>query len=359
MNYTEHYHLPQWAEDDRILRTDFNQMCLNTDKGIAGAAAAWDGLFWTGRRQLDTLWPQMNPTAVYCANGLFYNPLASAALAQTLSGVQWKENKGICSGRGDAIDDETILRTTCVEYKPGNAAGAVNSEDACSIYDFIAPQTCVIRKCSFFLYLMFTGQLPSIQVEIAVTAEKKTGSTFTEIYRKVYSVDQAGTSTARVERFMDLEIPLEKNQEYRLKMQLTERVLSTVVPGRFGFVVDPASESSPSQGYADHSRIWLEEPVIPSGSHTRSFTTEGQATHGLVMLHYNKSGDTASLVPTLGGKAMTLLYSAPRTAFDGQTFQEDWYTCEGSFSGSAQFKVQFQPGSSGKLQLLRYAVLMM
>ena len=27
MNYTEKYHLPQWAENDRILMTDFNQMC--------------------------------------------------------------------------------------------------------------------------------------------------------------------------------------------------------------------------------------------------------------------------------------------------------------------------------------------
>ena len=26
MNYTEKYHLPQWEETDRIMRTDFNQM---------------------------------------------------------------------------------------------------------------------------------------------------------------------------------------------------------------------------------------------------------------------------------------------------------------------------------------------
>lgn len=34
MNYTENYHLPQWDEDDRILRTDFNQMCENMETGL-------------------------------------------------------------------------------------------------------------------------------------------------------------------------------------------------------------------------------------------------------------------------------------------------------------------------------------
>ena len=39
MNYTEKYHLPQWEEDDRVMRTDFNQMCANIESGIDGAKA--------------------------------------------------------------------------------------------------------------------------------------------------------------------------------------------------------------------------------------------------------------------------------------------------------------------------------
>lgn len=38
MNYTEKYHLPQWAEDDRILMTDFNQMCADIEAGLKAAA---------------------------------------------------------------------------------------------------------------------------------------------------------------------------------------------------------------------------------------------------------------------------------------------------------------------------------
>ncbi len=34
MNYTETYHLPQWAESDRIMMDDFNQMCRDVESGI-------------------------------------------------------------------------------------------------------------------------------------------------------------------------------------------------------------------------------------------------------------------------------------------------------------------------------------
>ena len=37
MNYTEKYHLPQWEETDRIMRTDFNQMCADMEAGIMDA----------------------------------------------------------------------------------------------------------------------------------------------------------------------------------------------------------------------------------------------------------------------------------------------------------------------------------
>ena len=39
MNYTEKYHLPQWEETDRVLRTDFNQMCADMEAGLNGVAA--------------------------------------------------------------------------------------------------------------------------------------------------------------------------------------------------------------------------------------------------------------------------------------------------------------------------------
>lgn len=34
MNYTEKYHLPQWEEQDRVMRKDFNRMCSDMEAGL-------------------------------------------------------------------------------------------------------------------------------------------------------------------------------------------------------------------------------------------------------------------------------------------------------------------------------------
>ena len=38
MNYTKNYHLPQWDENDRVMRTDFNQMCADMENGLLKTA---------------------------------------------------------------------------------------------------------------------------------------------------------------------------------------------------------------------------------------------------------------------------------------------------------------------------------
>ena len=44
MKYTENYHLPQWAKEDRIMMEDFNQMCADMEAGLTkNAADAADG----------------------------------------------------------------------------------------------------------------------------------------------------------------------------------------------------------------------------------------------------------------------------------------------------------------------------
>ena len=44
MNYTVNYHLPQWEESDRVMRTDFNQMCVDIEAGIAQAQESAEAL---------------------------------------------------------------------------------------------------------------------------------------------------------------------------------------------------------------------------------------------------------------------------------------------------------------------------
>lgn len=39
MNYTQKHHLPQWEESDRVMRTDFNQMCVDIESAFEEADA--------------------------------------------------------------------------------------------------------------------------------------------------------------------------------------------------------------------------------------------------------------------------------------------------------------------------------
>ncbi len=48
MNYTEKYHLPQWEETDRIMRTDFNEAMANIENGITDTATAYAAGTYSG-----------------------------------------------------------------------------------------------------------------------------------------------------------------------------------------------------------------------------------------------------------------------------------------------------------------------
>lgn len=61
MKYTNKYHLPQWEEDDRIMRTDFNNAMAALEDGISTAQSAADNAYS----------PEKRPYAIgsYAGNG--------------------------------------------------------------------------------------------------------------------------------------------------------------------------------------------------------------------------------------------------------------------------------------------------
>ena len=68
MNYTTNYHLPQWAETDRIMMEDFNQMCADIDQGIKTAQDTAD----TAESKADAA--QTTATAAQTTAGAAYCP---------------------------------------------------------------------------------------------------------------------------------------------------------------------------------------------------------------------------------------------------------------------------------------------
>ena len=48
MQYTTKYHLPQWEEDDRIMRTDFNEAMATIESSLIDIKSSVVGGYYTG-----------------------------------------------------------------------------------------------------------------------------------------------------------------------------------------------------------------------------------------------------------------------------------------------------------------------
>lgn len=366
MNYTENYQLPQWVEDDRILRTDFNQMCSKIDVALASNAqtskennsSTWAGLLRLLRLSISRQWPQLDQNSIHLQNGVLYNPLAKQSHASTLDGLVWSAEKGISTKHGDPLSQD-LLHDSCLDCWPGKLNGAPGTEDAYSLYRFTAPSSCIIRGWTLFLTPAFTAQSQELSMMFDITAEKRSGGVFTQIYEASQLVEKNGTASARLEVPMAVNIPLEANAEYRLKISIRAGYENVVVPGRFGFIVDLKNPANASMGYADHSVFQLEAPAVSNGTHYRLINPEGSASHGLIMLHYRSGNTNSKLITTLGGQTMKYIHSAQRRISDGELFWEAWYSCAGSFNSATELRIQFSPVSGDDISLLRYAVAVM
>ena len=118
MNYTTNYHLPQWAETDRIMMEDFNQMCSDIDEGIKTAQdtadtaeSKADAAQTTANSVADAYTPDNQPyvTGSYTGSGadmsitLGFRPkfLILSGLdssSATNSTLAWDRYFGLCDG---------------------------------------------------------------------------------------------------------------------------------------------------------------------------------------------------------------------------------------------------------------------
>lgn len=141
MNYTEKYHLPQWEDSDRVMRTDFNQMCVNIENGIKEvkteaqkAQTDVDGLARTVKSQGETL-----SAHEHCVMGTFTGSMYATVVTLGF--------------RPKAVYIAKVYTTRDVE----DAAGA------CGLFmDGVSNSTLVFRDDGFSLYSGDSGTYPRL-----------------------------------------------------------------------------------------------------------------------------------------------------------------------------------------------------
>ena len=141
MNYMEKYHLPQWEDSDRVMRTDFNQMCVNIENGIKEvkseaqkAQTDVDGLARTVKSQGETL-----SAHEHCVMGTFTGSMYATVVTLGF--------------RPKAVYIAKVYTTRDVE----DAAGA------CGLFmDGVSNSTLVFRDDGFSLYSGDSGTYPRL-----------------------------------------------------------------------------------------------------------------------------------------------------------------------------------------------------
>ena len=141
MNYTEKYHLPQWEDSDRVMRTDFNQMCVNIENGIKEvkseaqkAQTDVDGLARTVKSQGETL-----SAHEHCVMGTFTGSMYATVVTLGF--------------RPKAVYIAKVYSTRDVE----DAAGA------CGLFmDGVSNSTLVFRDDGFSLHSGDSGTYPRL-----------------------------------------------------------------------------------------------------------------------------------------------------------------------------------------------------
>ncbi len=363
MNYTENYHLPQWEETDRIMRTDFNQMCADIESGLTRTAAdraeteslAWNALLRAGRRVLAEKLTEFDRTGLYCVNGLLFNPLTSAALAENLSGTSWHEQLGVYAGRGEAVDP-AILRASCTGSAPGHSNLDVTAGNAGSYYSFVSPLTGDIKGFSCYLLTFFSASSSELMLDLKFTAEKKSGSKYTTIYQKNFRIERSASTTYREDIPIAVDFPIVKGTEYRLKLTPTA---SKKVLGRYGFLVEAVNVQDQSQGFIDESKFDIRHLFQAAASHSRSFPTEGPASRALAVVRFRKEEAASAVTPAVNGLTMTRLSDEVRQDGDGAAYREAWFLCKGNFNGNAVLKITLSATGNDDVRLLEYAVMLL
>ncbi len=212
MNYTENYHLPQWAKSDRIMMEDFNGAMSSIENGLTRLErrkTAFDNLSRDAYRQ--EVRQRVHHGSGGGLDAMWVNALSS--LEEVGSGHAWGGGYGIGLGKGKRPTKEGVLATakeisyikwapTYVEYSL-TAAAEFTSDGFGSIETI----TCWFGKNTTFTSKDFPFVLTFTRADTnAIVAQTELLSDITN-GSKAYTVN----------------FPVEENVRYRVEFHLPDK----------------------------------------------------------------------------------------------------------------------------------------
>ena len=334
MNYTKNYHLPQWEETDRIMRTDFNRLCADMEAGMTENARTAADV----RQNIDALDQKilarlrraaynhystvqdMDP--VPWQVGVFHqNPAkdgTGVTSAPLLNGVYYagKNPAGTSLGSGSSYMQEVAQMTL---VKNNLAACTTLQTDIC------VPANAYVNRIGMSGNI--SGNVPNTSFPVRLTLTNlDTGET--EAVRLLDMAQTLGTGSMGND-FYNCFLTFYANQRYRLQME----PLAAVFTGDMRL-----------QSFDNQTPLILAPGALPlSASHTMKVHEESSG--GLLVVRGLVHGGT--LTASWDGRTVPLHTTRMVQIPDGRMVREMVYCRDETIPAETTFSLRFDAGESG------------
>ena len=344
MNYTEKYHLPQWEETDRIMRTDFNQMCADMEAGLTANAEAAGGL----AVRIDQVEQETKDLVETGGSN------AKASLLQGLFRVAWNHYFHLLDAEKD-LWQSGVFTQSFARGAEGKAAGMLQQEN-----------------------MVWTGQYQDEPGADAVSSAWKvqtmadTGNTYSFSFNA-----QRGMRATGIKLTGDVNWPSGTANKYTVRLvnkgkntvdaeiHATLNLISSaryVIPVDFVLHANQAYQIDITREEQEFPQVWLtsfsdylEMGNTPNTTGVATLTTKDNEPNmgGLLIAHYTSWGAGGTLSLDWDGEVLAPAAVRTITGKDGRIMQAAEFRRTSEVPASSTMKLTLACEEGGEMELFR------
>ena len=356
MDYTFNYHLPQWAETDRVMRTDFNSAMSNIDGGIADNRDAIQSLELTTTESLNSTVQAAEDRAFgslfrHAYNhyhlaaakglprqiGLFHQVMDQAALPSNATGFLQREGFAwLAKGTKTATADD--LKASVTEVSPLTVSISSASKCTNMVLTFTAPATMLFERfqVSASASVGSTGTKGPLRYTVQ---DLTTGTTVTN---RVMELGLGGSSMGNLTAIIPLNTYIYQDHQYRVEVEPLEIGYSTTLR------------------FSDSTTTYVQARSLnyPAGTVSHTFAESEESRGGLVLVRYNSDAPGGIIALDWDGVIYTPSKTLPVTMPDGRTYQEAEFRRLGTVPARSNLLLQMNALESGGLYLYSWGAVL-
>ena len=325
MEYTKNYHFPQWAENDRIMMQDFNQMCADMEKGLLqtreqGGQAASDLEQQTLRRLRRMGFDLYRAASLTggAKHGMVCNGLKTPEELARTDGMLALAGGGCGLGPSTGMT-LARLNSAITSWENGSAPGI--SDPATAKVRFHASWRGTITKLNFWYHRTCVNTTGQINFYVKLFDEGSGRYTYQSPAHQGKVMGAVDTTDA-----MTVAVPVEAGRDYRLELYTTGGLFT----GTIGFGTMGTNALTGT----------VTSTPLSQGTAQESADANGPVSQVVAVVHYTGGSQIPAI--TVNGQAMTAESPRQGQSLRGDACTEQEFVLSGSWTGPLSLNAVFQ-----------------